>query len=50
VESAVHPYRPVAVLMVMAAVFLFIWFYPVLTGIPISPSWYKAIVWLRSWV
>jgi len=50
VESEAHPYRPIAWLMVVAAVFLFIWFYPVLTGLPISPSWYKAIVWFRSWV
>ena len=50
VESVQHPYRPIAVLMVVAALFAFIWFYPVLTGLPISPSWYRAIVWFRQWV
>jgi dolichyl-phosphate-mannose-protein mannosyltransferase len=50
VISSRHPYRPVAWIVVGAAVALFLWFWPVLTGGRISDTHWRAIVWLRSWV
>jgi dolichyl-phosphate-mannose--protein O-mannosyl transferase len=50
VESARHPYLPVVWGYVLLAVGLFLWFWPVLTGNPISRTAWQARVWFRGWV
>lgn len=47
--SAWHPYRPIAVTAIVAAVGLFAWFYPVLTWINISDEHEKLILWFPGW-
>jgi dolichyl-phosphate-mannose--protein O-mannosyl transferase len=47
--SVWHPYRPVAWVIVGAAVALFFWFWPVLTYQPISDFHHKLIVWFPGW-
>jgi dolichyl-phosphate-mannose--protein O-mannosyl transferase len=49
VESRRHPYRPLVWGYVVAAVALFVWFYPVLTAHPLSPTMWKARVWFQRW-
>lgn len=49
VESRQHPYRPFVWGYVVAAVALFVWFYPVLTAHPLSPTMWKARVWFQRW-
>ncbi|MBI3649035.1 MAG: phospholipid carrier-dependent glycosyltransferase [Actinobacteria bacterium] len=49
-ESTRHPYRPIAWGLVGLAVGMFWWFYPVLTGAPISIDHWNLIVWFRSWI
>jgi len=50
VESARHPYLPFVWGYMLAAVGLFLWFWPVLVGSPISRAMWKARVWFRGWV
>jgi dolichyl-phosphate-mannose-protein mannosyltransferase len=50
VESRAHPYLPVAWVYAVAFVGLFMWFWPVLTGHPLSSTMWKARVWFRGWV
>jgi dolichyl-phosphate-mannose--protein O-mannosyl transferase len=48
--STRHPYRPLAWLIIAAAVGLFAWFWPVLTGLRITDEHWRSIVWFRWWV
>jgi dolichyl-phosphate-mannose-protein mannosyltransferase len=47
--SAWHPYRPIAWTVVLAAVALFVWFWPVLTWMKITDAHYNLIVWFPGW-
>ena len=40
--------RAGAVLLAAAAV-LFVWFYPVLSGLPVGRAWAASLKWLKSW-
>ena len=44
-----HPYRPVAWAVVVAAVGLFVWFWPVLTWMEISDAHLELILWFPGW-
>ncbi len=46
---SVRPYVPVAIGFVVVAVGLFVWFWPVLTGGPISDAGWKLRAWFPSW-
>jgi dolichyl-phosphate-mannose--protein O-mannosyl transferase len=48
--KAVRPYLPVAVGFVVVAVGLFAWFWPVLTGGPVSDADWALRAWFQSWV
>ena len=48
--SAWHPYRPIAWAVVIAAVALFVWFWPVLTWALISDARFTLIVWFPGWL
>ena len=48
--STARPFLPVAVAYVFVAVALFAWFWPVLSGQPISPSAWQARMWFNSWI
>jgi dolichyl-phosphate-mannose-protein mannosyltransferase len=48
--STQHPYRWIAWAFVIAALGLFIWFWPVLTAGPLSHAMWRARVWFRGWV
>ncbi len=50
VESSRHPYLPFVWGYVVIAIGLFLWFWPVLTGNPISRTAWQARVWFRGWV
>jgi dolichyl-phosphate-mannose-protein mannosyltransferase len=50
VESTRHPYLPFVWGYMVLAVGLFLWFWPVLTGNPISRTAWQARVWFRGWV
>jgi dolichyl-phosphate-mannose--protein O-mannosyl transferase len=50
VESSRHPYLPFVWGYVLVAVGLFLWFWPVLTGNPISRTAWQARVWFRGWI
>ena len=50
VASRRHPYRPIVWGYLALCVGLFVWFYPVLTGIPISLTHWRLIVWFRGWI
>jgi len=45
----VRPFVPLAVVFVVLAVGLFVWFYPTLTGGPLSPSAWLKRAWFPSW-
>jgi dolichyl-phosphate-mannose-protein mannosyltransferase len=47
--SVWHPYRPIVWTVVLAAVGLFIWFWPVLSWGLISDTRYKLILWFPGW-
>jgi dolichyl-phosphate-mannose--protein O-mannosyl transferase len=47
--SELHPYRPFAWVVVLLAVGLFLWFWPVLTGGQISDAHWRFIVWFPGW-
>jgi len=47
--STWHPYRPVAVTTIVAAVALFVWFYPVLTYQEISKTHEALVLWFPGW-
>jgi dolichyl-phosphate-mannose--protein O-mannosyl transferase len=47
--STWHPYRPIAVTILVAAVALFVWFYPVLTYQPVSTTHEKLVLWFPGW-
>jgi dolichyl-phosphate-mannose-protein mannosyltransferase len=47
--SMSHPYRPIAVTAVVASVALFVWFFPVLTGVTITDAHERLIVWFPGW-
>ena len=44
-----HPYRPIAWTVVLAAVGLFVWFWPVLSWGLISDTRWKMILWFPGW-
>jgi dolichyl-phosphate-mannose-protein mannosyltransferase len=48
--SRSRPFLPVAVGFVVASVILFIWFWPVLTGAPITDAAFKLRYWFTTWV
>jgi dolichyl-phosphate-mannose--protein O-mannosyl transferase len=48
--SRSRPFLPVAVGFVAASVLLFIWFWPVLTGAPITDAAFKLRLWFTTWV
>ncbi|MEP7060153.1 MAG: phospholipid carrier-dependent glycosyltransferase [Actinomycetota bacterium] len=50
VESRYHPYRPVAWGFVLLAVGLFIWFWPVLTGVMLSHDSWSMRMWQGRWI
>jgi dolichyl-phosphate-mannose-protein mannosyltransferase len=47
--STSHPYRPIAVAVILASVALFAWFYPVLTWITITDAHQRLILWFPGW-
>jgi dolichyl-phosphate-mannose--protein O-mannosyl transferase len=47
--SRSRPYLPVAVGFVAAAVILFAWFWPTLTGAPLTDAAWKLRYWLPTW-
>jgi dolichyl-phosphate-mannose-protein mannosyltransferase len=47
--STSHPYRPIVVTAVVASVALFVWFFPILTGITITDAHERLIVWFPGW-
>jgi dolichyl-phosphate-mannose--protein O-mannosyl transferase len=48
--SSRHPYRPIAWIVALAAVGLFVWFWPVLTWMRISDARFHLIVWFPGWM
>jgi dolichyl-phosphate-mannose-protein mannosyltransferase len=48
--SRSRPFLPVAVGFVVASVILFIWFWPVMTGAPITEAAFKLRYWFTTWV
>ncbi len=48
--SRSRPYLPVAAGFVALSVGLFLFFFPVLTGAPISTLWFRAHTWMKGWV
>jgi dolichyl-phosphate-mannose-protein mannosyltransferase len=48
--SRSRPFLPVAVGFVAASVALFVFFWPVLTGYPLSHTAWSARMWFRSWI
>ena len=38
-----------AIGMVALAAVLFVWFYPVLAGVPVSEGWARSLLWVPSW-
>ena len=48
-RSRLHPYRPFVWGYVAAAVALFVFFYPVLTGAELSRAAWRLRVWMPSW-
>jgi dolichyl-phosphate-mannose--protein O-mannosyl transferase len=48
--AAARPYVPVAVAFVIVSVGLFIFFWPVMTGAPITDAAFKLRTWFPSWV
>jgi dolichyl-phosphate-mannose-protein mannosyltransferase len=48
--STQHPYRWIAWAFVAAAVGLFIWFWPVLTGGTLTDAMWRARLWFRGWI
>jgi dolichyl-phosphate-mannose--protein O-mannosyl transferase len=48
--SQKHPYRWIAWALVLGAVALFLWFWPVLTGGDLSNTLWRARVWFRGWI
>jgi len=47
-ESPRAAKRTAAIVLVAAAV-LFVWFYPVLSGLPVGGTWARSLKWLPSW-
>ena len=47
--STWHPYRPIAVATIVAAVALFVWFFPVLTWVTVSEAHRELILWFPGW-
>jgi dolichyl-phosphate-mannose-protein mannosyltransferase len=47
--SELHPYRPLAWVVVLLSVGLFLWFWPVLTAGQISDTHWRFIVWFPGW-
>jgi dolichyl-phosphate-mannose--protein O-mannosyl transferase len=48
-DRSVRPYLPVTVAFVLVAVGLFVWFWPVLTGAPVTDEAWTLRVWFPSW-
>ena len=48
-DRSVRPYLPVAVAFVVVAVGLFVWFWPALTGGPLSDADWARRAWFPSW-
>ena len=41
--------RRIALGVLVAAAVVFLWFYPAVTGIPVSETWIASARWLPSW-
>ena len=50
IESSHHPFRPLAWIFVVAAVGLFVWFWPVLSAAMISHDAWRMRVWANKWI
>jgi dolichyl-phosphate-mannose--protein O-mannosyl transferase len=48
--STSRPFLPVSVAYVVVAVGLFLWFWPVLSGQPLTTSAWSARMWFRAWI
>jgi dolichyl-phosphate-mannose--protein O-mannosyl transferase len=48
-DRSVRPYLPVTVAFVLLAVGLFVWFWPVLTGAPVTDEEWTLRAWFPSW-
>ena len=48
--SRSHPFQPVAVGFVLVSLALFVFFWPVLTAAPLTPSAWHLRIWFPSWV
>jgi hypothetical protein len=48
--STSRPFLPVAVAYVVVAVALFLWFWPVLSGLPLTSAQWQARMWFSSWI
>jgi len=48
--SRSRPFLPVAVAFVVLSIALFVFFWPVLTGGPVSSTAWKLRMWFPSWV
>ena len=48
-DRSVRPYLPVTVAFVLVAVGLFVWFWPVLTGAPVTDEAWTLRAWFPSW-
>lgn len=48
--SSRHPYRWIAWTVVVGAVALFVWFWPVLTAGRLSQTMWRARIWFRGWI
>jgi dolichyl-phosphate-mannose--protein O-mannosyl transferase len=48
-DRSVRPYLPVTVAFVLVAVGLFVWFWPVLTGAPVTNQAWTLRAWFPSW-
>ncbi|HXJ63573.1 MAG TPA: hypothetical protein VNN79_07445 [Actinomycetota bacterium] len=48
--STSRPFLPVAIGLVILSVALFAWFFPVLSGMPLTVSAWKARIWFGGWI
>ncbi|MFL5798090.1 MAG: phospholipid carrier-dependent glycosyltransferase [Actinomycetota bacterium] len=48
--SSSRPFLPVSIAYVITAVGMFVWFWPVLSGEPLTVAQWTARMWFRSWI
>jgi dolichyl-phosphate-mannose--protein O-mannosyl transferase len=48
--STSRPFLPVSVAFVIVAIALFWWFWPVLSGEPLTTAQWQARMWFNAWV